>query len=84
MVTSPERSWIMETWALCPCVKACAVDRTSVTRRLWRENGAFLFTVTARRIANGYRRKTASSFCSFLTLQASVEFQTGVSGLKLF
>ena len=81
MVTSPEHSWIMGTWVLWPCAKACAVDLTTVTWRLWRENGAFLCTVATRGSASGYRRKTASSSCSFLTPLASTDLQTTVNGL---
>lgn len=82
MATSPELSWIMETWAVCPSAKTCAVNHTSVMWLFWRENAVFPCTAITRRSASGCRRKTTSTFYSFLTSLASAVLQTAVSHLE--
>lgn len=82
MVTSPGNLWTMGTWAPCPFVKICAVNHTSVTRHLWRENVVSLFIVTTRFSVCGCRPKTTNICCNFRTLIVSTVFQTAVSRLK--
>ena len=79
MVISLGSSWIMETWVSCRRARLYAVDHTSVTWHLWRENVVFQSVVIARSSASGCQQKTTSSFFSFLTYLVSAVFQTRVS-----